>query len=188
MHDTRPSPIERSMQAWLQAMHGFVGRPSRALATSAASARNGRAIDTRSTADPASSACARSTPSMRLPAITATASPTAALTPSATDHQAPGGTAPCTVGTADSCQPMPTLIASAPAPAIARAKACASAAVVEPGIRSAPVRRKMSGNDGPTAARIARVSSTPKRMRRSGSPPQSSSRWLVSGERNWSTR
>ena len=52
----------------------------------------------------------------RLPAITGS-SPTAALIASARGTNAPSGTTPWTVGTGDSCQPTPTLIASTPAPA-----------------------------------------------------------------------
>ena len=50
MQDTPRSTIDRSMQAWLQAMQRFDRPAVAARPTSSASARNGRAIETKSTA------------------------------------------------------------------------------------------------------------------------------------------
>ena len=122
----------------------------------------------------------------RLPAMTGS-SPTAALIACARGKNAPSGTAPCTVGSGDSCHPTPMFSAST-CSASAAANASTSSSVVDPGMRSSPVMRKITGNAGPTAARTDRASCTPKRRRRSASPPQSSSRRFVSGDRNWSTR
>ena len=68
----------------------------------------------------------------------------AALIP-AQGTNAPAGTAPCTVGTGDSCQPTPTFSASTPAATSAAANASTSSHGRDSGISSAPVIRKSTG-------------------------------------------
>ena len=123
----------------------------------------------------------RASPSLGVPLTASRIAPAQGI-------QAPTGTAPCTVGAVLSCHPTPMFSASTPAATNATANASTSANGRASGISSAPVILKMTGKSGPTAARTAPASSTPKRMRPSASPPQESSRRFVAGERNWSTR
>ena len=126
------------MQAWLQAMHGFTGRPSRARATSSASARNGRAIETRSTSVSAQQPLRGVQPATRLPAITGS------VADRRLDRLRPGDQTPrrhrrpARSARGDSCQPTPMFSASAPAPRAPRRTASTSSSVVDPGIRSSP--------------------------------------------------
>ena len=179
MQDTAAPTSDRSMQAWLQATQMFTGRPARLRSISAGSARNGRAIEIRSSGVPARIASACASRLIRLLASTGSA-PTAALTADATGTQCPGGTTACTVGVGDSCQPTPTFNASAPAAASARAYSDTVSRSVPPGSRSSPVIRITTGKSVPTAWRTTRTTATPNRIRRCGSPPHSSSRRLVS--------
>ena len=143
------------MHAWLQAMHvsTSAASPRPAFATISGSARNGRAIETKSTLPAASTSSAAARLLMRLLAITGSA-PTASFTAAANLTQTPLGTTSCTVGIDDSCQPMPTLSASTPSSASALANASVSAGVVESFIKSAPEMRKMIGKSVPTLAQI----------------------------------
>ncbi len=178
------------MQAWLHAMQVLTrsARARAALATISASARKGRAIETKSALPAASTSSATATLLIRLLAMTGR-SPTAPLIAAAKRTHTPLGTICWTVGIDDSCQPMPTLIASTPPSASARANAQRFVgACVDPGIRSAPEMRKMTGKSRPALARIARKTARGSRMRRSKSPPHASSRRLVIGERNWLIR
>ena len=85
--------------------------------------------------------------------------PTAAFTAAANGTQTPLGTTCCTVGIDDSCQPMPTLSASTPSAASARANARVSAGVVEAIIS----RRRRSGRSLETRRRQVRESrATPR--------------------------
>ncbi len=181
------------MHAWSQEMQTLIAARPFPLSMIWGSARKGRDIDTRSTPPAASTASASSSLFTRLPAITGTSAAEvvpviAVFSDSAQGKNAPAGTAPCTVGTADSCHPTPMFSASTPAATSARANSSTSSQGRDSGISSAPVIRKSSGNPGPTASRIALATSIPKRIRRSASPPHPSSRRFVTGERNWSTR
>ena len=112
--------------------------------------------------------------------------PSSALPPTARKRQPERRPEPS--GTADSCHPTPMFNASTPAATSAAANAPTSFQGRDSGISSAPVIRKRTGNSSPTASRTAAATSTPKRIRRSASPPHESSRRFVTGERNWSTR
>ena len=78
------------MQAWLQAMQMLRFRGSRDFAMISGSARNGRAIDTKSASPPASTSSASATVFMRFDAITGTW--TASRTARAHGRHAPCGT------------------------------------------------------------------------------------------------
>ena len=191
-HDTGFVPSEWSMHASLQPMQVFTSgsSPEKDLATIDGSARNGRAIDTRSTFPDATMRSACGIEFTRLEPITGIelpASRSARFTSAARSIQTPCGTSDCVVGTRDSCHPMPTSIASAPAATWASARAFTSSWVEEPGTRSAPDIRTRSGAV-PTARRTAAVTAVGKARRRAESPPHSSSRRLVTGEANWLIR
>ena len=163
MQETRPSTIERSRQAWLQAMQTLTGSPWRARAISCPSARKGRAIEMKSIPPSANRRSAIARRLMRLPAITGTV-PTARLRACAQGSQAPGGTSPWTVGTAG----------------FVPADADVQRVDARPGELDREVRgfgeARRAGHQvdareaedqrhlGPTAARTARTSSTPKRI------------------------
>ena len=83
------------------------------------SARNGRAIETKSTASRGDHRIGERDGVDAIARNTAT-SPTAAFIAAAYGIQTPLGTRCCTVGIDDSCQPMPTLSASTPSPRAAR--------------------------------------------------------------------
>ena len=125
-----------SRQAWLQPMQVLIasGRPSRALATKAGSARNGLAIETRSAAPRASSSSATSGVLIRL--LVTSGIETAPLTFSVTQPNAPRGTEVAMVGIRASCQPMPVLMMVAPAASTSLARAVTSSRVEPPGTRS----------------------------------------------------
>ncbi len=173
-----------SRQAWLQAMQVLISsaRPSCALTTKSASARNGRAIDTMSPSPRASTSSATAGSLMRLVATSGiVTSPFRRLV---THAKAARGTMVAMVGTRASCQPMPVLMIVAPAASTAFASATTSSQVLPPSTRSSIDRRKMTMKSGPTASRVRRTISTGKRMRFAKAPPQSSSRRLVRGATN----
>ncbi|UUT35020.1 hypothetical protein L2X98_32380 [Microbacterium elymi] len=78
-------------------------------------------------------------------------------------------------------------MASAPAPTSAAASASTSSGDDEPGTRSAPETRTITGAS-PAASRTARVTASGNARRRAASPPQASSRRFVTGEANWLSR
>ena len=125
-----------SRHAWLQAMHVLISsaRPSAALLTKSASARNGRAIDTMSASPRARIASATAGSLMRFVVISGTR--TAPRSRAVTHVKAPRGTIVAIVGMRASCQPMPVLISVAPAASIACASVTTSSHVLPPSTRS----------------------------------------------------
>ncbi len=125
-----------SRQAWLQAMQGVIAwaRPARALATKAASARNGRAIETMSAQPSASVASATSGVLMRLDATSGIE--TSPIIRLVSQVKAARGTEVAMVGTRASCQPMPVFRIEAPAASIALASRTTSSQVWPFGTRS----------------------------------------------------
>ncbi len=114
-HEARLLANVWSRHAWLQPMQVLISsaRPAAALATKSGSARNGRAIDTRSAPPVARISSATSGVLMRLDAQTGI--PTSGRSRAVVEAQAARGTCVRIVGTRASCQPMPVLITEAPA-------------------------------------------------------------------------
>ncbi len=125
-----------SRQAWLQAMQVLISsaRPAAALLTSSGSARNGRAIETRSASPRARMSSAISGELIRLDAQTGML--TAFLRRAVHGTQAPCGTWVMIVGTRASCQPMPVLNIETPAASSSWASASTSSQVWPPSTRS----------------------------------------------------
>ncbi|GEM_PF-6220999 len=125
-----------SRQAWLQAMQVLISsaRPCAALTTHSGSARNGRAIETRSASPRARTPSATSGMLIRLEAMTGTDS--SARTRPTISVNAARGTDVTMVGTRASCQPMPELTMVAPAASTHRPSATTSSKVWPPSTRS----------------------------------------------------
>ncbi len=130
-----------SRQAWLQPMQVLISsaRPAAALATNSGSARNGRAIDTRSQLPSAISCSASSGVLIRFEAITGT--PTDSRRRAVNGVQIPRGTWVMIVGTRASCQPMPVLKAVTPAASSRCASSTVSSQVWPPSTRSSSESR-----------------------------------------------
>ncbi len=177
-----------SRQAWLQPMQVLISsaRPAAALATKSGSARNGRAIETRSACPSARIRSATSGVLIRLEAHTGM--PTSGRSRSVVQVQAARGTWVRIVGTRASCQPMPVLMTEAPASSRAWASATVSSQVWPSGIRSSSDIRNITRKSAPSASRVRRTISTGNRIRASALPPQRSVRRLVCGARNWLIR
>ena len=103
-------------------------------------------MDTKSASPSPTSASASAAVLTRLDAITGTL--TAARTAAAHGAQAPCGTPDWTVGTRDSCHPIPTFSASAGPLASRLASATTSSTDAPPGTRSAPEIRYTSAPSG----------------------------------------
>ena len=165
-------------------MHVLIssGRFSRALDTKDGSARNGRARHTRSASPRSITASPISGVLMRLTAATGISrcSRSARLT-----HVKPaGGTLVAIVGIRASCQPMPVLTIDAPADSTSRPSASTCSNSWASGTRSRAESRYITRKSGPATSRTRRTTSTAKRRRASGEPPQRSVRWLVCATRN----
>ena len=158
------------------------GFPFRAFATKASSARNGRAIEIKSARPSAKIASATAGVLIRLEAATGIA--TAALIRSDAETKAARGTACAMVGTRASCQPIPVVKLSAPAASSNVASSTSSSPVSPPSTRSSIDMRNAIARPSATRPRAWRTTSTAKRARFAKLPPQSSSRWLVRGDRN----
>eukprot|EP01139_Manchomonas_bermudensis_P010654 Amastigsp_a340853_7.p3 type:complete len:170 gc:universal Amastigsp_a340853_7:955-1464(+) len=157
-------------------------RPSAALRTKSASAKNGRAMETMSAQPSASTASATSGVLMRFVATSGTR--TAPLSFFVTHANARRGTDVAIVGIRASCQPMPVLMIVAPAASTAAASSATSAKLEPSATRSSIERRYTTIKLGPTAARTALTTSTGKRMRFAYEPPQASVRLFVAFEMN----
>ena len=177
-----------SRHAWLQPMQVLISsaRPCAAFATKSGSARNGRAIETRSAPPLARISSATSGVLMRLDAHTGM--PTSGRSRAVVAAHAARGTWVRIVGTRASCQPIPVLITEAPAASTACASATVSSQVCPSGTRSSSDIRYITKKSSPRASRIRRTTSTGKRIRFSADPPHRSVRWLVRAARNWLTR
>ncbi len=138
-------------------------RPSAALRTNAASARNGRAIDTMSASPRARIDSPTAGSLIRL--VVTSGSFTRLFIRAVTHANAARGTIVAIVGMRASCQPMPVLIIVAPAASTASASSTTSSQVLPPSTRSSIESRKITMKSAPTAARTARTDSTAKRIR-----------------------
>ena len=136
MQDTSLRLKAWSRQAWLQAMHVLISssRPLSALRIHSGSARNGRAIDTRS-ASPLRRASS-ATCGMLIRFDVTTGIPTCGLSFPVTQVNAARGTDVTIVGTRASCQPMPVLMIVAPAASTSFASATTSSQRWPPSTRS----------------------------------------------------
>ncbi len=174
-----------SRQAWLQAMQVLISssRPVSALRTQSGSARNGRAIETRSASPRASTSSA--TCGMLIRFEVTTGMPTCAFSLAVISVNAARGTDVTMVGTRASCQPMPVLMMLAPACSTSLPRATTSSQVWPPSTRSAIDRRYTMRKSAPAASRDLRTISVAIRRRFSGEPPQESVRLLVRSARNW---
>ena len=118
-----------SRHAWLQAMQVLIrsGDPACALSAQSGSARNGRAMLTRS-AWPSARICS-AVWGMLIRFEAATGTDTTSLTRRVKSTNAARGTEVTMVGTRASCQPMPVLSRSTPAVSSARARSRVSSRV-----------------------------------------------------------
>ena len=157
-------------------MHVLIESASSAfdLAMISGSARNGRAMETMS-AHPDSRAASHASGVFRR-LVVISGIDTSPMSFFVTNVKPPLGTKVAIVGMRASCQPIPVLMASAPASSAALANATTSFQSLPSAIKSSMLRRYTIANCGPTAARISRMISSGKRMRFSKEPPYSSVR------------
>ncbi|MNI64690.1 hypothetical protein D3C73_1201510 [compost metagenome] len=130
-----------SRQAWLQPIQVLISsaRPSAAFCTKAASARNGRAIDTIS-AQPSASTCSATAGSlMRLVVISGMR--TLPISLRVTQLKPARGTMVAMVGIRASCQPIPVLMMVAPACSTASAN-CSISCQLEPSSTRSSIERR----------------------------------------------
>ena len=195
MHDTRGFRLSRTWQTWLHSTQGrtWSGTPSRSLDTRSVSAIWARVISTASatpsatahwawpasTTDPCSTTGTR--PSVRPDTAARTARQTSTLKPGAVW---PSGR----VAPTEKIEPRTTVSRSTWAPSTEHRSAASSGAcsgvIPAHGASSSHDSRSATTASGPTAARTAVSTWRAKSVR---SWPHSSSRWLVSPDRNWRT-
>ena len=179
---------EWSRHAWLHAMHVLMrsGVPAAALVSRNGSARNGRAIETRSAAPLSRMASAISGVLMRLVATSGMETEPRSL--AVTHEKPPRGTLAAIVGMRASCHPIPVLINDAPADSMACARASTSCQSEPFSTRSSIERRNMRMKSGRVAARTRSTIVVARRVRLAKEPPHSSVRALVRAAMNWLIR
>ena len=137
-------------------------RPSLALITKSASAKNGRAMETISASPLAKTCSAISGVLIRLDVTTGTENSSRNF--AVTHVNAALGTLVAMVGIFASCQPMPVLIIVAPAFSTALPSCMTSSALLPPSTRSSIESRNIIIKCSPTASRTCRTTSMGRRI------------------------